>query len=879
MPSRAFWVRSLVAIAAAKILVGLTAAGIAALAAAPIPIARLALLVTTVVVFAAAGTVLLAGGARDPRAVTLGALFLAIASVFADPLFGRVGSGAGALLAMARAVMALQVDAFTPYLLWRFALEFPRVPDIRTERRFSRAALRVSFAIGTVLLVANVLLFASRWLPQFSLLAALSRWNDTGAYWRLVLGASLPVLPIMLWKAQYASAEERRRVALLVAGLGVGLVPTILWVFLQSVWPLVGRVLPLRVAGWVIYPTLLSAPLSTAYAVLVRRALDVRVVIRRALQYALARYSAMVVAAIPVVLLCASVYRRRDQSVATLLSTPSQLLLGLIAILGLITLRRRNEVLARIDRLFFREQYDTERILGDLVNRCRATEDGRHLAETLRSTIDSVLHLDHVAVLFLDADEQSLMSPHGEIRPIRVDSTLAELVADREYGLDVDLERYNRLFRDVPEQELHWIVDGGFRLLLALRDADRRLIGLLALGEKKSELPFSAEDQRLLAGVASAAEMTMAYRNLRPRYLDDGALLSISSVAEQRAAECRACGSVQPRGQANCVRCGGVTADCVLPQVIGGKFLIDERIGAGAMGVVYRGMDVHLGRLVAIKTLPHLSPGDAVRLRREARAMASVSHRNLATIFGAETWQGQPMLVCEYLAGGTLAHRLERGPLPIHEVIEIGLALTSVLAAVHRAGVLHRDIKPSNIGFSADGTPKLLDFGIARILTVLSAPASSANADLTGMSDEELALTVATESAIRGTPLYMSPEALRAAPPDATFDLWSLALVLYEAAAGRHPLLAESDTSGERPYRRNVDVPDIRDFIAAMSADVAAFFRRALTSRREDRPQSADELHAMLAALSSRFTNDSAPVPASAVVLPATPSGERKVLG
>ena len=858
MARRAVLLRALVAIAVGKAALGLVAAAIAAAARDPQMDARFPLLIATATVFSATGVWLVVGGARDPRAFTLGALFLAIASAFADPLVRHFSDWANSWAIVAPVIMALQVDALAPYLLWSFAREFPRLPDARADRQpLVIAALRASASVGALLIIANVLLFVSTLtpLPLWMMATArhFARHGNAGLYWPLVLGLCLPVLPLVIWKAQQAGAAERRRVALLVAGLVAGLVPTITWVFLQGVSPSIARVLPLRVVGWVTYPTLLATPIFTAYAVLVRRALDVRVVVRRALQYALARYTAIVAAAIPVLMLSVSLYQRRHETIAKLASTPSQLVLAVIAVLGLITLRRRNQVLVRIDRLFFREQYDTQHILGELVNRCRVTEDRRQLAETLRATLDSALHLDTVTVLFVDDAEEMLASPEGEIRPLRIDSAIADLVR-RSATIDFDLERRNPLFRDIPETELHWIVDGGFRLIASLRDSERRLIGLLALGEKKSELPFSAEDHRLLAGVASAAEMTMAFRNVGSRHSGESALLSVSAVADQVAAECQQCGSVQPPDRGECVRCGGDIKDCVLPQVVGGKFLIDERIGAGAMGVVYRGMDVHLGRLVAIKTLPHLSPGEAVRLRREARAMASVSHRNLATIFGAETWLGRPMLVCEYLPGGTLADRLARAPLSLHDMIDTGLALCSVLAAIHRAGVLHRDIKPSNIGFSAEGTPKLLDFGIARILTAVSSPAAAVSGTTTGMRDDELSLAAATESAIRGTPLYMSPEALMADPPDPSFDLWSLAMVLYEAVVGRHPLLSDDPVSNARPRRRGPDVPEICVLNPVLPTAVGQFFRRALAPSRGDRPQTAEELHAMLAVLSEQIS-------------------------
>ena len=853
MRARTLWIPLLAAIAVAKLGLGLTATAIAVARGASIVSGRLPLLASTTVVFGVVGIVLFSNGRRDPRARTLGTLFLAIASVFADPLLSRVDDGSSVWLTIARGIMALQVDAFAPYLLWRFVAEFPQLSEIRAGGRWFTIALRTTATVGLVLFIANVLLFVTAVVPGAGagadVLRFLGRRGNTGLYWPLSLGLCLPALPAMVWKAQRAGREERRRVALLVAGLLVGLVPTILWVFLQGVWPEFGEALPLSRAGWVIYPTLLSTPLAIGYAVLARRALDVRVVVRRALQYALARYSVITIAAIPALLLTLSLYRRRHDSIAQIATTPSQMLLVAVAVMGVITLRRRSQVLARIDRIFFREQYDTQRVLGELVDQCRAVGDRRQLAEVVRASVDGVLHLDSLAVLFLDDASGAFVSPEGEIRPLHLHSALAGLLSKGSGGLDVDLEKRNPQVREIPEEELHWIVDGGFRLLFPLRDTRHRVIGVVALGEKKSELPFSSEDQALLARVASTVEMTMAYRNLQPRLADSGEA-SMASVAEQSAAECTTCGAVQPHGRQSCARCGAPTAECMLPQVVGGKFLIDERIGAGAMGVVYRGVDVHLGRMVAIKTLPSLSPDEALRLRREARAMATVAHRNLAMIFGAETWQGRPMLVCEYLAGGTLTDRLARGPLSIRLTIDIGLALSSVLAAIHRGGVLHRDIKPSNIGFSSDATPKLLDFGIARILTAVSSAVGVASGEGGGLTDEELRLTSATESAMRGTPLYMSPEALLGALPDESFDLWSLAIVLYEAAAGRHPLIADDPASPARFRAPLQEVPDIRTFLPSAPQEVSAFFTRALSLDRGDRPKTADELYGELLRLS-----------------------------
>jgi serine/threonine protein kinase len=167
--------------------------------------------------------------------------------------------------------------------------------------------------------------------------------------------------------------------------------------------------------------------------------------------------------------------------------------------------------------------------------------------------------------------------------------------------------------------------------------------------------------------------------------------------------------------------------------------------------------------------------------------MAAVSHPNLATLYGLELWRGVPMLVIEYLEGGTLADRLRRGPLAVDQVVKLGLALAEAAGALHAVGMLHRDIKPSNIGFTAEGTPKLLDFGLAKLVTRPS-PATGGS----GGNDSTWSVqgSMSTEAGIRGTPAYLSPESLSGAPPSAADDVWALSVTLIEASTGINPFKA-----------------------------------------------------------------------------------------
>jgi serine/threonine protein kinase len=271
-----------------------------------------------------------------------------------------------------------------------------------------------------------------------------------------------------------------------------------------------------------------------------------------------------------------------------------------------------------------------------------------------------------------------------------------------------------------------------------------------------------------------------------------------------------------------------------------GKYQLRRRIGAGGMGVVYLAVDLALGRDVAIKTLPRVSPESSFRLRREARAMASITHPNAALIYAVEFYRGVPLLVLEYLSGGTVQDRLPALPYGAAETIDLGFALASALEAAHAVGILHRDIKPSNVGFSGKGTPKLLDFGLARLFASIQPTRSWSP------SDSQVTLTSPVETdgrslktvGVVGTPAYLSPEAMVGLPPGPQFDLWGLAVLLVEALSGCNPFRG---SSGDETMRRILDGerPSVRSLAVDCPTPLADFLEGCLDRDPRNRPQSA----------------------------------------
>jgi serine/threonine protein kinase/dipeptidyl aminopeptidase/acylaminoacyl peptidase len=217
----------------------------------------------------------------------------------------------------------------------------------------------------------------------------------------------------------------------------------------------------------------------------------------------------------------------------------------------------------------------------------------------------------------------------------------------------------------------------------------------------------------------------------------------------------------------------------VLGQRIGAYEFLSV-LGQGGMGVVYKGRDTRLGRDVAIKMISPALAGDATRLirfTREARVLASLSHPNIATVYGLEESGEVRFLVMELMAGDTLASRIKRaGSMTIPEALNVCAQIATGLEAAHDLGVVHRDLKPGNVMYASDGKIKVLDFGLAREITK---PAHETQ----GESATDLTMTMA--GAILGTPAYMSPEQLRSEPADRGADVFAFGCVLYECLTGK----------------------------------------------------------------------------------------------
>jgi serine/threonine protein kinase/tetratricopeptide (TPR) repeat protein len=267
-----------------------------------------------------------------------------------------------------------------------------------------------------------------------------------------------------------------------------------------------------------------------------------------------------------------------------------------------------------------------------------------------------------------------------------------------------------------------------------------------------------------------------------------------------------------------------------------GHYRIVEKIGEGGMGVVYRAHDKRLDRDVAVKVLPEKVASDQNRVRRfkrEAKAVAALSHPNILEIFDFDTESDVTFAVTEFLDGETLHEHLhkERGPLPLQRVLEIGEAVADGLGAAHGKGVVHRDVKPSNIFLCTDGRVKILDFGLAATHEVADTDAE------TGTIEEPLT----REGVALGTVGYMSPEQVRGEPADFRTDVFALGCVLYEMLVGKRAFSGDSDVEAMAATLSDEPLPLSKDGIS-VPAEFERVLSKALAKDSEDRYSDASEL-------------------------------------
>jgi hypothetical protein len=242
---------------------------------------------------------------------------------------------------------------------------------------------------------------------------------------------------------------------------------------------------------------------------------------------------------------------------------------------------------------------------------------------------------------------------------------------------------------------------------------------------------------------------------------------------------------------------------------LNGRYRLDAQVGAGGMSTVYRAFDMTLERPVAIKLLHREIAADSdqiERFRREARAVAQLSHQHIVTVIDAGEDDGRPYIVFEFVEGETLKQRIKRlGRLPVDEAVAYAIEIARALGAAHQRNIVHRDVKPQNVLIDAEGSAKVTDFGIARSL-----------------DDEGLT----ADGRVLGTTDYVAPEQALGQPCTAQSDLYSLGIVMWEMLTGEVPFTGENQVAVAMKHVRD-SLPDVQKRRPEVSAALAAVIDRA----------------------------------------------------
>jgi hypothetical protein len=514
---------------------------------------------------------------------------------------------------------------------------------------------------------------------------------------------------------------------------------------------------------------LLAVPLSFAYAVLRHRLFDVRFIIRQGVRYALARRLLISIVPAALVGLAADVYFNRDRAVAELFVLRAPVYLG-VAGGALLAQWRRQRWLDALDRRFFRERYDAERLLRGVVEDLHRAGSFDEAAGRVVAAVGRALHPTFAAVLLRRPGADHYTRLAGEPAgggPSQFPASAKVLAMARALGkpLDISSSAGAWLAGRLPRDEAETLAGLGIELVVPIESAAGDTDAMLVLGARRSDEPYALEEQELLGTIGRS--LAVLGPGVRP------------SEARATLQECPRCGACYDTGTQACEADGGPLADVRLPRTLSGRYRLERRLGRGGMGVVYGATDLSLGRAVAVKVLREELVGDAEsadRFASEARISARFTHPHVVTIHDFGILPGsRAFLVMERLDGTTLRHELARtGRLDDARVLAVMRGVCSAVESAHRRSLVHRDLKPENVFLAcSDGieTPKVLDFGIAKLL-----------------SDDEAGTRRETRAGVLlGTPEYMAPEQLGGGAPDPSWDVWALAVMTCEMLTGSHP--------------------------------------------------------------------------------------------
>jgi serine/threonine protein kinase len=591
--------------------------------------------------------------------------------------------------------------------------------------------------------------------------------------------------------------DQRRRIKWIIYGSIVGIVPSVLYMVLKLIIPSPGG--PVSTEGTLRYLSFMignfmtvAIPITLGYAVLKHRVFDIQIVIRRGLQHLFAKQVLRMMLALPLAGLVWTIIVNRNLPLTGVLrSNPLTLLL--IAAAGL-SLKFRRQFSHWIDRRFFREAYNQEQILLNLIEKIKELDSMPELSRLVSKEVEEAMHPERLYVFYRGEEKHDLRlgySSGGQSHDLRIseESELLRLMQLQRGAQDFPLPPHSGL----PEHEEAWLNQLGVNLIVPMSRGDGRMAGLILLGEKKSEEPYTPNDRQLLQTIT--AQMAVVYENVwlkeqaaKEQKIKHEVLARFEEQQINLVKECPACGACYDSTSEACTRDQReLTLSLPVERTIDTKYRLEQMIGRGGMGAVYEATDLRLDRRVAIKIMLGNMFGDRAALRRferEAQASARLNHPNIITVYdyGSIRTDGA-YLVMELVRGSTLRSELQRaGRLDPQTAATWFRQLLEGVKAAHQAGVIHRDLKPENVLISSDAAGreqiKVLDFGLAKLRQLDAADLESLTAPGT----------------IMGTFAYMSPEQVTGEEVDDRSDIFSLGVMVMEALIGHRPFVGRTST-------------------------------------------------------------------------------------
>ena len=594
--------------------------------------------------------------------------------VAAPPLLNVEAGIPPALRGFEVAYKVTAMGLFGPLFYYFFAV-FPASSPIDRHLPWLKQVL-LGLAVAVSIPLGLWALVAGSFQPLVELNAQVA---ETGLhfFW-LILGTFGLGLVSLVWNARATSADVRRKTRVIVFGTVVGAGPVVVLITVGLFTGVAWEEFPYWLAT-VCSIAVFLVPLSFAYAVARHRVLGVPQLLRLGLQYAFARKLLLSLVPLLAGMLVLDLLLHADQPLIDVLRARGWVY-GALGGLALVAHTQRQRWLGTLDRTFFRERYDARRLLGEVVKEVSEATSFEQVAPRAVARIEAALHAEFVAISMLTPNETSFRhvasAPAGRAPlPLAVDSKVVTLLQVLGKPLEVSLSGTGWLTQQLPHEETDSLRRSRIELLVPITGGPGRTQALVALGPKRSEEPYTGEDQELLVSIATSLALLL-----------DRPVAAAPAPHTDAFEECPQCGACYDTGLSQCAEDGARLSRVNVPRVLSDRYRLDRRLGRGGMGTVYVATDAALERRVAAKVIRDDLVGSidaANRFRREARATAAFSHPNVVTVhdFGVDR-ETRAFLVMELLDGTNLRDELTRQTrLPADRSLQI---LRAVCSAVRR---------------------------------------------------------------------------------------------------------------------------------------------------------------------------------------------------